>query len=541
MVNKTFTLHSTHRHATQGTIKREVHGNRLMTVSFFVPTQTEKLAAHMAQFATQIAAGDLFSGRRTRREFAREFGADPKHFTAARRELARFDMRILKTNRYNGEVIVRGRYSEFKKLVPNLKLHHVELANGMEHIARAEGALEIATNRELFTGVNGFHRVPVAHANFRFFRPTPFGQPAGITGDMKLPNLSPSSFNPVTLAPLFNPSAKHGKGKKIAIISLGGVFLQTDLTKMAGRVGSKTTPKLTVIRVDDVKLTADPNGADVENALDFCGAIWGWDAEFRAYCAENSDTGFAHAIAQAIDDGCDVITISWGAAEVSWTESGLAAMGVQFQRAAVAGIPVVAAAGDNDAPDGVDDGKLHVDFPASHPQVMAITGLFVELANKAFKVSIWNRGDSGTGGGVSNVYPPQDFQKPANPVKGADDGHEGFNVGFLPFDADPASGVETVVHGRVTAVGGTSAGGPQFAGYIVGVIEELGFNPGWFAPWAYANMAKIAVPVADGDNAMSGGKGYKANPNGYSPVGGIGVMSFQKLMANLPGPQKKAA
>lgn len=539
-MTKTFTLHSTHRRGTQGTIQREVHPNRMMTVSFFVPTKNEALAKHIETFAAQIAAGDLFTGRRSLKEFERQFGADPKDIASARRELNRFNVKILETRRHNGEVIVRGRYSEFKKLVPNLKLHHVVLPNGKEHIARAEGALELATRKDLFVGVNGFHRVPVAQTNFRIFRPTPLGTPAGIAGDMKLPNLSPSSFNPVTLAPLFNPSAKHGLGKKIAIISLGGTFLQTDLTKMATRAGAKKAPNLTIIRVDGVKITADPNGADVENALDFCGAIWGWDAEFRAYCAENSDTGFAHAIAQAIQDGCDVITISWGSAEVNWTESGLAAMGVQFQRAAVAGIPVVAAAGDNDAPDGVDDGKLHVDFPASHPQVMAITGLFVELANKAFKVSIWNRGDSGTGGGVSNVFPAQDFQAVAAPVKGADDGHEGFNVGFLPFDADPASGVETIVHGRLTSVGGTSAGGPQFAGYIVGVIEELGFNPGWFAPWAYQNMAKIATPVADGDNAMSGGKGYKANPSGYSPVGGIGVIDFQKLMKNIPAPKKAA-
>ena len=52
----------------------------------------------------------------------------------------------------------------------------------------------------------------------------------------------------------------------------------------------------------------------------------------------------------------------------------MAALDAAFQSAAALGVTISAAAGDNGSSDGVNDGKDHVDFPASSPHVLACGG-----------------------------------------------------------------------------------------------------------------------------------------------------------------------
>ncbi len=85
-----------------------------------------------------------------------------------------------------------------------------------------------------------------------------------------------------------------------------------------------------------------------------------------AYFAPNTDAGFLDAITTAIHDTLNkpsVISISWGSAESGWTAQAMQAMDKAFQDAAALGVTVSCAAGDNGSTDGVNDGRLHVDFP----------------------------------------------------------------------------------------------------------------------------------------------------------------------------------
>jgi subtilase family serine protease len=52
----------------------------------------------------------------------------------------------------------------------------------------------------------------------------------------------------------------------------------------------------------------------------------------------------------------------------------MSALDAACQSAAALGVIITAAAGDNGSSDGVNDGKNHVDFPASSPHVLACGG-----------------------------------------------------------------------------------------------------------------------------------------------------------------------
>ncbi|GMA50395.1 hypothetical protein GCM10025857_17520 [Alicyclobacillus contaminans] len=129
------------------------------------------------------------------------------------------------------------------------------------------------------------------------------------------------------------------------------------------------------------------------------------------YFAPNTDAGFLNAISSAIHDTThkpSVISISWGGPESDWTEQAMNAMNAAFQDAAALGITVCCASGDNGSTDNVEDGKLHVDFPASSPYALACGGtrLTTTADGQIAAEVVWNDGARGgaSGGGVSDVF-----------------------------------------------------------------------------------------------------------------------------------------
>ena len=96
------------------------------------------------------------------------------------------------------------------------------------------------------------------------------------------------------------------------------------------------------------------------------------------YFAPNTDQGFIDAIATAVHDKKNkpnVISISWGGPESTWTQQSLTALDAACQAGAALGVTITCASGDNGSSDGVTTDKLnHVDFPASSPHVLACGG-----------------------------------------------------------------------------------------------------------------------------------------------------------------------
>src|SRR5579864_9456502 len=176
-----------------------------------------------------------------------------------------------------------------------------------------------------------------------------------------------TSYPPNEVANIYQfPPGTTGAGQTVAVIELGGGFSTSDLTSYFGGLGL-AVPSITAVSVDGAANApgSDPNGADVEVALDVqvIGAAAPGAAQL-VYFAPNSDQGFVDAISEeaAATPAPVAISISWGQSEDSWTAQGRSAMDTAMADAAALGITVCVAAGDNGSGDAVDDGQPHVDF-----------------------------------------------------------------------------------------------------------------------------------------------------------------------------------
>src|SRR5207244_11634051 len=138
-------------------------------------------------------------------------------------------------------------------------------------------------------------------------------------------------------------------------------------------------------------------------------------ASIRVDFAPNTDQCLIDAIMTAVFDTTNrpsVISISWGAPEVQWTQASLQAMDHAFQAAAAMGVTVYCASGDNGANDfppgpGAQAGN-HADFPASSPHVVGCGGTRITVANNAITSEVvWNDpGGGASGRGYSALFAP---------------------------------------------------------------------------------------------------------------------------------------
>jgi kumamolisin len=494
----------------------KISDDTIVQFSAFVPTNAQKLSDFVANFNERIALGDLYTNRvESKTAFTHLFGAKRSAISAACDRITSCNIKLVgRPSAYNGEIRAKGRIRDIRKLVPNLDLHGVDI-DGVTYRIRS-GAHEIAAQPGTIVGLNGIDNVPLARPHFRKLELKSGGRLVATHGAMAAGDVA-KPFSPLDLMPIYNVPNTTGKGQKIGIIALGGGWDNKDAQDYVDKVlklkGKKV--KVNVVLVDGARNRPDPGGADVETGLDVDGSLGAYDAVITIYLAPNSDTGFAHGIAKAIDDGCTIITISWGSAEVNWTAQGTAAMHVEFQRAQLKGVSVFAAAGDNLAPDSVDDGKVHADYPSSDTAVMSMIGLWLSFDGKTARM--WAnpndpRGPSGTGGGVGN-QPRQSWE--TLDQAHLDDGERRHVVGGLAYPGDPATGLIVISGGQQMGVGGTSADGPIAAGHTARANEVLGRSLGFFLPLVAANRSKLCRIVSEGNNAAPGGKGYDLDKIAY--------------------------
>jgi kumamolisin len=347
-----------------------------------------------------------------------------------------------------------------------------------------------------------------------------------------------TSFTPVEVGQLYQfPQGITASGQTIGIIELGGGFRQADITAYFKSLG-QNPPKVIAVPVGKGKNNpGNPNGADGEVMLDIevAGAV-APGARIVVYFAPNTDQGFVEAIAQAVHDTKykpSVISISWGSAEIAWTAQAMAALDAACQSAAALGITITVAAGDNGSSDGVNDGKNHVDFPASSPHVLACGGTNLKGSGGSISAEVVWGGqpqDGATGGGVSNVFPLPVWQADSN-VPQPDAPNGGRGVPDVAGDADPASGYAILVDGNQMVIGGTSAVAPLWAGLIAVANRQNGAQAGFVQPALYAARNKGALrDIVSGSNGA-----FKAGP-GWDACTGLGTPIAPRVISAIkPG------
>jgi kumamolisin len=343
-----------------------------------------------------------------------------------------------------------------------------------------------------------------------------------------------TSFTPVQIASLYQfPPKASAAGQTIGIIELGGGFRAADLTAYFKSLGQKT-PKVTAVSIDGGKNSpTNANSADGEVMLDIeVAAAVAPGANVVVYFTPNTDQGFIDAIGAAVHDTTNkpsVISISWGSAEVNWTQQAMTALDAACQSAAALGITITVAAGDNGSTDGVSGSANHVDFPASSPHVLSCGGTKLQGSGSAISSEVvWNEltaNEGATGGGVSNIFPLPSWQSSAGvPKPTVSAGGRG--VPDVSGDADPASGYVIRVDGKNMVIGGTSAVAPLWAGLIAVANAQNGKSAGFIQPAIYAAKGKAAF-----NDITSGNNGGFSAKTGWDACTGLGSPIGTKLIA----------
>jgi kumamolisin len=465
--------------------------------------------------------------RLTATQFANRFAASPETLAKIDAFAQANHLRIVESDPLKRRVVLSGTASAMASAF-STQLHFLSMANGQTYrSATTPPSLpaDLAPDLEAVVGLNT----------------RPLLSPRFVTS--RAATAQTVYFNPTQVASLYNfPGDASGAGQTIAIIQFGGGFNQADLDAYFASL-NLPSPKITVVSVDNA--TNSPGAdADTEVALDIemVGAVAN-GADITVYFADNNEQGFVNSILDAVHNQQQkpsVISISWGAAEDLWSQQGLTAFNSILQDAATLGITVIAASGDNGSSDGMNDKKLHVDFPASSPYVLAAGGTTFVIQNNAIvSEGVWNDSNgAATGGGVSLAFARPAYQNAAKVPPHPTTGFGGRGVPDVAGNADPKTGYRIHVKGADIVVGGTSAVAPLWAGLIARLNQKLGQRLGFINDKLYATSSQIFRDVTSGSNDVDGLGAYAATA-GWNACTGLGTPDAAKILANVTVPAVK--
>ena len=457
----------------------------------------------------------------THASFEKDFGASGKDIDQVEAFAHQYHLSTVDASLARKCVMLRGSIANMEKAF-DLTLTGSTDENGNKIRVR-EGYIYIpAALKDIIQGVFGLDNRPAARPMFKVKKES---------GQFVSHAAAPQSFAPNQLADIYSfPAGFNGSGQTIAILELGGGYRTADINNYFNGLGLPA-PSVKAVSVDGGANTpSGANGADGEVMLDIevAGAV-APGAKIVVYFCTNTDKGFLDGITKAIHDSVNkpsVLSVSWGSAESNWTEQSLNNFNEAIKSASLLGITVCVAAGDSGSSDGLSDGKVHVDFPASSPYVLACGGTSLKVSGKSILSEVvWHDSDtSATGGGVSNFFGLPDYQAGANVPAAIDTGFKGRGVPDVAGDADPDTGYQVLVDGQQMVIGGTSAVAPLMAGLIARINQQKGTLAGFINPAIYADPSSCR-DITEGNNKTTSAKeGYTAG-KGWDACTGLGVLS----------------
>jgi kumamolisin len=532
-----------------------------------------ELPAEIVEGPTVLSTAELADG----------YGADPADVDLVSRELTSRGLEVTAVHPATRRVKVAGSLGDLSSAF-GTTLRQVSSPDpgGRGRVTHRyrEGPLYVpAALADVVTAVLGLDTRPQAQPHFRTA-----SDAAAAQG---------TSYYPNQVAQIYDfPAGTTGAGQTIAVIELGGGFTTSDLDAYFGGLGI-AVPSITAASVDGAANNpGDTSGASVEVNLDIdvIGAAAPGAAQIVYFAPNNGDQGFVDAISDAAgaSPAPVAISISWGQSEDSWTAQGLSAMNAAMSDAAALGITVCAAAGDNGSSDDVNDGQVHVDFPASSPYALGCGGTKLIADPNTGAISsevVWNElasNEGATGGGVSDQFAQPTWQnnagvgeraasQPASVATGAvaagggesgastDTGeyhrrHPGSGGGGsgsggsgggssdtdwrgvpdVAGNADPVTGYQIYQGGQAQVVGGTSAVAPLWSALIARLAQATGQRFGLIQPLLYAGVSP-GVDVPGFHDITSGNNGAYAAGPGWDSCSGLGSPDGTALLSRLPG------
>jgi kumamolisin len=481
----------------------------------------------------------------THDELRDQYGANPADVDLVRQTLGALGLEVTEVHASTRRVKVAGTIgalsSAFGVTLQQVSSPDPKTGESVMHRYR-EGPLFVPAALDgVVLAVLGLDTRPQARPHFRRRGVAPHAAAAG------------STYPPNQVADIYKfPAGTTGAGQTIAVIELGGGFSTSDLETYFGGLGIPV-PSISAVSVDGASNApgSDPNGADVEVALDIdvIGAAAPGATQIVYFAPNNGDQGFVDAISAAASatPAPIAISISWGQSEDSWTAQGRIAMDAAIADAAAMGITVCVASGDNGSGDAVSDGQSHVDFPASSPHALGCGGTKL-IANPSTGVIssevVWNEtaaNEGAGGGGVSDHFAVPSFQANAGvparvarsaAVSEAAAAAGGRGVPDVAGNADPVTGYQVFSGGQAQVVGGTSAVAPLWAALVSRLAEATGQRFGLIQTLLYAGISPGTA--VDGFNDITSGNNsaYAAGP-GWDACSGLGSPDGTALLNRL--------
>jgi kumamolisin len=506
---KKVALTGSHKAAHAGVITSDINRDKAIEITVRIRRKNS--------IEPQLRTGEHI----THKNYEKEYGGSQADVNKVEAFAHEYHLSIVEASLASRSVILRGSIADMEKAF-GVTLSSSTDANGNQIRVRQGDIYIPAALKDIIEGVFGLDNRPVARPMFKV---------SARDGQNVSHAAAPQAFTPDQLANIYGfPAGFDGKGQTIAILELGGGYRAADITAYFTSLGLKA-PAVKAVSVDGGKNSpTNANSADGEVMLDIevAGAV-APGAKMVVYFCPNTDQGFLDGINKAVHDSANkpsVLSISWGSAEANWTEQSLNNFNDTFKAAAVLGVTICVAAGDSGSSDGVADGKVHVDFPASSPFVLACGGTSLAANNNTVNTEVvWHDAEtSATGGGVSNFFALPDYQAAANVPLSLDTKFKGRGVPDVAGDADPDTGYKVLVDGQQMVIGGTSAVAPLMAGLIARINQQKGKWAGFINPVLYGDPS-LCRDITQGDNkTTSAGTGYSAGA-GWDACTGLGVLS----------------
>lgn len=449
----------------------------------------------------------------TRTRLGKLNGARPQDLNRVKAFALQQQLRVVEINAPQRKVVLEGRAKQLEKAF-GVRLRRYRL-DSKPYRSHVSPILVPGQLSKIVTGVFGFDTQPIARPHFQ--------------------SLAANAFKITRVARLYQfPRVSKGRGQCIGVIELGGGYHEADLRAFFAHEQIFPVPRVVSVSVDGGKNapTGNPQGPDGEVCLDIqvAGAV-APKANIAVYFAPNTTRGFIDAVMTAVHDQTNrptIIAISWGAAEKSWQRQARVAMTQAFQDAATLGVTVLSASGDGGSSDGMNDGKNHVDFPASSPLVIGCGGTHLRASGERISLeTAW----SGSGGGFSAVFPVPSWQT------GIGQQAKGRGVPDVAGNADPATGYRIRVDGRNTIVGGTSAVAPLWAGLLALINNALSATHARRISVGFINPLLYSMLGVDGslrDVTVGTNGSFKAS-KGWDPVTGWGSFKGITLLSRMGG------
>lgn len=352
-------------------------------------------------------------------------------------------------------------------------------------------------------------------------------------------------FGPDTIGSAYNIQPVHaeginGAGRTIVIIdAFQNPAIQTDLARFDSFWNVPAPPSLNVYApfgVPAFDLTSPLQvgwSQEISIDVEWAHATAPGAAIVLVEAKSEKDVDLVDAVGYAIRHNLgDVISQSFGEAEMCAGESLIERQHELFQEASERGITLFASSGDKGAGRQSCDGKSlikSVSTPASDPNVTGVGGthLMATDAGVYQTETAWNTVKGASGGGFSTLYERPSYQAPVqrnNEARGVPD---------VAYNADGTSGFIIVWNGRGAVVGGTSGGTPQWAGIAALADQAAGRRLGSLNKLLYhVGKSDAFHDITSGNNSFGGIIGYTAGP-GWDPVTGLGSPNVANLIRLL--------